>query len=1486
MLAPEITMREEPGEIRIHQHSGEVAVEIDDEEPPTMGQQQHLGYGSGGIPPEISITRVNKQPSSMMHHHQNRPFLKVRNDLSAGGPPGLRPVQVRPPPLLRAGGPRPSLPPLPRLRFGGPSRHSSQMPARIQQQQQNPLVGMFNMMPPMNPNFSMQHHLPHPMNGGGIRGVSSNASLLRQQRFPTKRQQPPQHPRYSSPSVPFQKPIRTHNSGGMPSMIRPSSNRSVPGVRNLTPLPLSHPQHHHHHHHQRPSPSNRVHINKPPAVCVPPPMTVENGGGESHNNSSRFPELNITVKSVPKTPKTPVVEDMEEEEEIDDEEEEEVTEELDDVEPELPPVGGASQTGMMASPPASAATHNGKLSSPIRFDRQQQHQQQSKRSRKVSTLQFVRRADGKGFMRKPIVGSSLLKNKKKKRRFFRGANYRFDGTSIKKRPGRKCTANDDASEELSITVKEVPTRSKQEPDVLAYLGIQRKDATGYTTTTTTDSSIKMAPQQKAKKSFRPGAARLPSTDDNTVSVPPATAHDSLTIRKRHVDVHDSSKSFLNKKPKGGSPPSQQYQGSSLGNHFLSDTAIIDARPPQTEEKPMPRTRPKEVKTDLEEAATAKLQQCICECNKDASEAAVLTKKPGVTYNCQAIETVGGSRVGCHNKISDFCQRRSSTKLSQQLFCNEHIQRLKAHQSCAFCGEFCAHGLFLMCRPIHKAEPHLFHKLCYTKDASKKCPHCHSADKPMSVSLKLSMSRMPLNLLQTVSKMSLVKGKKTTKRSDSILTGNNVVTYKMPNGKIITSEGLPDGLTDSVLEKVIAAVEDKEKLKHITRNMYTPTKAGDAVKLLQLLSLGYSPQQRFTEAEGGSPLHVAAAEGHVLTAHILIQAGAELDVNDDEQNTPLMLACIKGKPDMVKYLLQAGADFTLRGDDGMTCLHFATQNGHLECVHMVLNQKNLPRKFINVQDEGGWTPLVWACENKHEDVINYLLEHGANPLITDAEGNIALHWAALSGSRSTCEVLLNAGCDINATNSIGETPMHIVLRQDHYECAILLLMRKVRLDLQNKNGQIPVECMVGKTPLCATIVKLSTTLHSLMKDTTTNRLERIVTNDLTRGKEANPIQCVNDLDDEGEPTDYVYVKQNCVTTSVPVDRNISTLQHCKCRDTCSSEDSCNCSDLSVKSWYDLQGRLKEGFDFREPPMIFECNNMCHCHLSSCHNRVVQHGISVRLQVFRTEGMGWGCRALADIPKGTFVCEYVGEVISDSEAETREDSYLFDLDNRDGETFCIDANRYGNIARFINHSCAPNVVPVKVFASHQDLRFPHIALFANCDIPKGKELGFDYGEKFWVIKHKFFTCHCGSEKCRYNRNNIQSFLREYYKKSAEDPQDLQSHSSEILKTTDDDLCKVKTNDDDLCSKNSGQDNKIPLDTVNTNSPSLNNANGLPDGLANKSQELESPPAAVDQQKETFLDKSVEDGKKIIDSVGTTGTTTRPRRAAARKRDEDKS
>lgn len=99
------------------------------------------------------------------------------------------------------------------------------------------------------------------------------------------------------------------------------------------------------------------------------------------------------------------------------------------------------------------------------------------------------------------------------------------------------------------------------------------------------------------------------------------------------------------------------------------------------------------------------------------------------------------------------------------------------------------------------------------------------------------------------------------------------------------------------------------------------------------------------------------------------------------------------------------------------------------------------------------------------------------------------------------------------------------------------------------------------------------------------------------------------------------------------------------------------------------------------------------------------------------------------------------------------------------FCIDARHYGNLTRFINHSCEANLLPVRVFVDHHDLRFPRIALFTKREVCAMEELrwvfysvcfnrltvifdSFDYGEKFWAVKSKQLKCNCEAPTCRYN------------------------------------------------------------------------------------------------------------------------------------------
>lgn len=83
-------------------------------------------------------------------------------------------------------------------------------------------------------------------------------------------------------------------------------------------------------------------------------------------------------------------------------------------------------------------------------------------------------------------------------------------------------------------------------------------------------------------------------------------------------------------------------------------------------------------------------------------------------------------------------------------------------------------------------------------------------------MKASAKRMPLSLLSTYAKMSINQGpaqpQKLGGNRYSAVQKRKVVTYTLPNGQVITSEGLPDALADEEFEKVLVALEDKDQAK--------------------------------------------------------------------------------------------------------------------------------------------------------------------------------------------------------------------------------------------------------------------------------------------------------------------------------------------------------------------------------------------------------------------------------------------------------------------------------------------------------------------------------------------------------------------------------------------------------------------------------------------------------------------------------------------------
>lgn len=149
-------------------------------------------------------------------------------------------------------------------------------------------------------------------------------------------------------------------------------------------------------------------------------------------------------------------------------------------------------------------------------------------------------------------------------------------------------------------------------------------------------------------------------------------------------------------------------------------------------------------------------------------------------------------------------------------------------------------------------------------------------------------------------------------------------------------------------------------------------------------------------------------------------------------------------------------------------------------------------------------------------------------------------------------------------------------------------------------------------------------------------------------------------------------------------------------------------------------------------------------SFCMNQRFQRREYAKIEIVKTEKKGFGLRAAEDIPRDTFIYEYVGDVVSNPSfikrmreyAEDGIEHFYFMMLQKDE---FIDATKRGGIGRFANHSCNPNCYVAK-WTIEQHIR---MGIFANRAIKKDEELTFNYNVDRYG--HDAQPCYCGEEKC---------------------------------------------------------------------------------------------------------------------------------------------
>lgn len=161
-----------------------------------------------------------------------------------------------------------------------------------------------------------------------------------------------------------------------------------------------------------------------------------------------------------------------------------------------------------------------------------------------------------------------------------------------------------------------------------------------------------------------------------------------------------------------------------------------------------------------------------------------------------------------------------------------------------------------------------------------------------------------------------------------------------------------------------------------------------------------------DADGNAPLHLSVMGGHPLTTKALLEAENWLGTSEEkltsrktitQSGAALALATRSNFVEIVKLLVEAGVDVNYQDEVGESALHMAARYGYDECAKVLLEGSKTNKTEVDlVEKTFAWTPLFIACVDNHLSMVEILIAAGADLHRCDNSGWTAKEHAALRG----------------------------------------------------------------------------------------------------------------------------------------------------------------------------------------------------------------------------------------------------------------------------------------------------------------------------------------------------------------------------------------------------------------------------------------------------------------------------------------------------------
>lgn len=185
---------------------------------------------------------------------------------------------------------------------------------------------------------------------------------------------------------------------------------------------------------------------------------------------------------------------------------------------------------------------------------------------------------------------------------------------------------------------------------------------------------------------------------------------------------------------------------------------------------------------------------------------------------------------------------------------------------------------------------------------------------------------------------------------------------------------------------------------------------------------------------------AALRGDLLIVQELVLHDRSLvDAIEDHDTmwTPLICGAFMGQEETVRLLLREGADVNSRDKRGATALHVACKYGQANVVPLLL----AAGADLSSRGVEGQSPLAMAAVSDHVDIVRTLLAHGGSDVDgRDICGRSVLFLAASKGRPRVCALLLEAGANPLMGDRRGSLAMDLALRHRHRDAAAVLQVR--------------------------------------------------------------------------------------------------------------------------------------------------------------------------------------------------------------------------------------------------------------------------------------------------------------------------------------------------------------------------------------------------------------------------------------------------------------